>query len=56
MATLREQELEMRLWFSENELYCDGSNIYDWLPKVKTKIEDIFRIKLSDDASLGDKE
>ena len=51
MTTLREQELEMRLWFAENELYSDGSNIYEWLPNIKAKIEYIFKMKLSDDVS-----
>ena len=40
------EELEMKLWFSENELYSDGSNIYDWLPKLKIKLQSVFNIDL----------
>ena len=40
------QELEMRLWFSENEFYSDGSNTSEWLFALKQKIEEVFKIQL----------
>jgi len=40
------QELEMKNWFLENELYSDGSNVSGWLPKLKKKLEEEFDIKL----------
>ena len=42
----KEKELEMKLWFAENELYSDGSNVYRWLPELKKKIEEVFGIDL----------
>ncbi len=46
--TKREKELEMKLWFAENELYSDGSNVYGWLPKLKKKLEEVFKIKIDE--------
>ncbi len=46
MKTEREKELEMKLWFSENELYSDGSNVDSFLPKLKKKLEKVFEISL----------
>ncbi len=43
------QELKMKLWFEKNELYSDGSNVYDWLPDLKKKIESIFEVKLEEE-------
>jgi len=45
----KNKELEMRLWFAENELYSDGSNVYRWLPLLKNKLEEVFGIKLEKD-------
>lgn len=42
----KEQELEMKLWFAENELYSDGSNVYRWLPDLKKKLQEIFKMDL----------
>jgi len=47
MMNKREQELEMLLWFSKNELYYDGSNVESWLPKLKKKLEEVFEIELN---------
>lgn len=49
METHRERELEMLLWFAENELYLDGSNVYSWLPELKKKLEEVFGLKLLTD-------
>ena len=48
-TTHRERELEMKLWFAENELYSDGSNVYSWLPKLKKKLEEVFEMKFLTD-------
>ena len=52
--TLKEKELELRLWFSENELYSDGSNIYCWLPRLKEKLEEVFKIELKTPTKSAD--
>ena len=44
--TNRERQLEMLLWFAENELYSDGSNVHIWLPKLKKKLQEVFKISL----------
>ena len=41
------QELEMKVWFLENELYLDGSNVCNWLQKLKKQLENLFEINLS---------
>ena len=46
MGLKKEQGLEMKLWFAENELYSDGSNVRDWLPKLKEKLQEVFKIEL----------
>lgn len=46
MTSQKEKELEMKLWFAENELYSDGSNVQSWLPILKKKIEEVFEIEL----------
>jgi hypothetical protein len=48
-TTHRERELEMLLWFAQNELYYDGSNVSSWLPELKEKLEEVFGIKLLTD-------
>lgn len=41
--------LKLKLWFSSNQLYPDGSNVYDWLPKLKKKLEELLNINLNEE-------
>lgn len=38
------QRLAMRVWFLENELYSDGSNVSEWLPALKKQLSKVFGI------------
>ena len=45
--SLKEKELTIRIWFLENELYSDGSNVHLWLPQLKLTLEEIFELNLN---------
>ena len=49
LKTLKEKELYLENWFLKNELYGDGSNVYNWLPKLKIMLKEVFEVKITEE-------
>jgi len=47
LKTCKEKELYIENWFLKNELYSDGSNVDEWLPKLKKMLEEVFEINIT---------